>query len=143
MDKNSVNEVRLVGRLGADPELKYTTSGIAVANVSIATSHSKKDGNGYVDETEWTRVVIWGKQAEFAEKYTSKGHLVTVYGRLQTRSWEDRDGVKRYMTEVICEKYTSLAKPQGGGAIAPAPAGQTLGSHPIFNKSDSSGDNPF
>ncbi|MCF7923016.1 MAG: single-stranded DNA-binding protein [Candidatus Marinimicrobia bacterium] len=115
MQKNSVNKVLLVGRLGQKPELKYTTSQMAVVNLSVATTESRKDRDGnYKDETEWSRVVVFGKTAEFVANYLDKGALVYVEGRLQTRSWENKDGVKMSTTEVIANAVTSLGS--GGGS---------------------------
>ncbi len=115
MQKNSVNKVLLVGRLGQKPELKYTTSQMAVVNLSVATTESRKDRDGnYKDETEWSRVVVFGKTAEFVANYLDKGALVYVEGRMQTRSWENKDGVKMNTTEVIANVVTSLGS--GGGA---------------------------
>ncbi len=99
----SVNKVILIGRLGNDPELRYTPSGAAVCNFSLATSEVWNDKNsGQKNErTEWHRVVVWGKQAEHCNNYLSKGRQAYIEGRLQTRSWEDKDGVKKYTTEII------------------------------------------
>ncbi len=98
----SVNKVLLIGRLGANPEVRYTGNGSAVANFNLATDEVWNDKNGQKQKkTEWHRVVVWGKLAEFAEKYLTKGREVYVEGRLQTRSWDDKDGNKRYTTEVV------------------------------------------
>ncbi len=99
----SVNKVILIGRLGNDPELRYTPSGAAVCNFSLATSEVWNDKNsGQKNErTEWHRIVVWGKQAEHCNNYLAKGRQVYTEGRLQTRSWEDKDGVKKYTTEII------------------------------------------
>ena len=98
----SVNKVILLGRLGQDPELKYTPSGAAVCNFSMATSESWTDKNSgqKQERTEWHRVVVWGKLAELCNQYLSKGRQAFVEGRLQTRSWEDKQGQKRYTTEI-------------------------------------------
>ena len=97
----SVNKVILVGRLGQDPEMRYTPSGTAVCNLSLATSESFQDRNGERQErTEWHRLVVWGKIGETCSKYLKKGRQVYVEGRLQTRSWEDKNGQKRYTTEI-------------------------------------------
>ena len=98
-----VNKVILVGRLGRDPELRYTPDGTAVANFSVATSDEWKDRNTGEkrERTEWHRIVAWRRLAEICGEYLHKGSLVYVEGRLQTRSWEDRDGNKRWTTEVI------------------------------------------
>jgi single-strand DNA-binding protein len=98
----SVNKVILLGRLGQDPELKYTPSGAAVCNFSVATSESWTDKNsGQKNEkTEWHRVVVWGKLAELCNQYLSKGRQAFIEGKLQTRAWDDKDGNKRYTTEI-------------------------------------------
>jgi single-strand DNA-binding protein len=98
----SVNKVILLGRLGQDPELKYTPSGAAVCNFSMATSESWTDkSTGQKQEkTEWHRIVVWGKLAELCNQYLSKGRQAFVEGRIQTRSWDDNNGNKRYTTEI-------------------------------------------
>ena len=127
MQKNSVNKAILVGRLGQKPELRYTPSQAAVTNVTLATNESRRDASGNnVDSTEWHRVVIFGKTAEFVANYLDKGAMIYVEGRLQTRSWEDRDGVKKYTTEVVANIVTPLGgRPQegsGGSYSPPAPS---------------------
>ena len=122
--RGSVNKVILVGNLGQDPELRYTPNGAAVTTISLATNETWKDDKGNRQErTEWHRVVLWRKQAEFAGEYLKKGSKVYVEGRLQTRSWDDKDGVKRYMTEVIGDTLTILDSKSDGarasGAAAP------------------------
>ena len=104
-----VNKVILVGRLGADPELKFTQSGRAVCNVSVATNRRwYNDQDELIEETEWHRVVLWGSTAEFAGKYLMKGRQVYVEGRLATRKWEDKEGIERYTTEVVASSLVSL-----------------------------------
>ena len=101
MSRGGVNKVILIGNLGADPEVKYTPSGVAVANISLATSESWTDRNGERQErTEWHRLVLWRKVAEIAGQYLKKGSKIYVEGRLQTRSWDDQSGQKRYTTEI-------------------------------------------
>lgn len=98
---SSVNKVILLGRLGQDPELKYTPAGSAVCNFSLATSESYTDKAGAKqDKTEWHRVVVWGKLAELCDKYLNKGSQAFIEGNLQTRSWENKEGVKQYTTEI-------------------------------------------
>lgn len=101
----SVNKVILLGRLGKDPELKYTPQGTPVATFSMATNHGYKDKQGnWQDQTEWTNIVAWARTAEIAGEYLHKGDQCYVEGRLQTRSWEDKQtGQKRYMTEVVVD----------------------------------------
>jgi len=106
----SVNKVILVGNLGKDPELKYTPSGTAVAKFSIATSYRFKDKNEHwQDQTEWHNVVAWARLAEIAGEYLKKGNKVYVEGRLQTRSWDDKNtNQKKYMTEVVVNDLVLL-----------------------------------
>ena len=113
----SVNKVILVGNLGADPELKYTPSNRAVANLRIATNEVFKDKGGQRQErTEWHRVTVWGEQAETCQKFLSKGRSVYIEGRLQTREYE-KDGQKRYSTEIVADRVVFLG---GGGPGAGA-----------------------
>jgi single-strand DNA-binding protein len=108
----SVNKVLLIGRLGNNPEIRYTNTGTAVANFNLATSESWNDKTGQKQErTEWHRVVVWGKLAELCEKYLAKGRQCFVEGRLQTRSWDDKDGNKRYTTEIVANTVQFLGGP--------------------------------
>jgi len=108
----SVNKVILVGNLGKDPELKHTSSGTAVATMTVATNERYKDRSGeWQDRTEWHNVVLWQRLAEIAAEYLKKGRSVYVEGRLQTRSWEDKQGQKRYTTEIVANDLVLL----GGG----------------------------
>lgn len=117
MQKGSLNKVQLIGHLGADPESRFTTSGSAVANLTLATNESWKSAEGDKKEkTEWHRVVIFGKMAETAAEYMKKGQLVYIEGRLQTRSWEDKDNIKRYTTEVLCDSFTMLGRKTDDGS---------------------------
>lgn len=117
MQKGSLNKVQLIGHLGADPESRFTTSGSAVANLTLATNESWRSAEGDTKEkTEWHRVVIFGKMAETAAEYMKKGQLVYIEGRLQTRSWEDKDNIKRYTTEVLCDNFTMLGRKGDGGS---------------------------
>jgi single-strand DNA-binding protein len=123
-DTPMINKVILVGNLGRDPEIRYTPSGMAVANFSIATTDRWKDkASGEMKErTEWHRIVAWGRLGEICGEYLSKGRQVYIEGRLQTRSWE-KDGITRYTTEVVANEMKMLgnrgdgggAKSQGGG----------------------------
>lgn len=123
-----INKVILVGNLGRDPEVRSTPSGQPVATFTLATSRRWKDKNGQRQEqTEWHTVVCWGRQAEIAGQYLTKGKQVYVEGRLQTRSWDDKNtGEKRYKTEVICDNFQMLGQRGGdfeGGMGAPSPGG--------------------
>ena len=109
MQRGSVNKVILVGHVGADPEPRYTASGTAVVNLRMATNEVWRDAEGKdQNQTEWHRVVLWGKQAEFAANYIKKGQLGCVEGRLQTRTWIDRDKIERRTTEVRANVITPL-----------------------------------
>ena len=113
---SSMNKVILIGRLGNDPELKYTPNGTAQAQISLATSEKWKDSDGNQKEkTEWHRIVAWRRQAEFVGEWLKKGQLVSIEGKLQTRSWE-QDGQKKYMTEIVADNITMLgSRAEGGG----------------------------
>ena len=117
-----VNKVILVGNLGADPDMRYTPSGQGVCEMRIATSESWNDKNGQRQErVEWHRVIVWGKRAEVCSKYLSKGRQVYVEGRIQTRTYDDKEGVKKYITEVIANDVQFLGggrDKDGGGAGA-------------------------
>jgi single-strand DNA-binding protein len=116
----SVNRVILVGRLGRDPETRYTGSGQAVANFSLATDESYKDRNGERQKrTEWHKIVVWGKQAEIAQQYLKKGSLIFIEGRIQSREWQDKEGQKRTSFEIVANNFRML----GGRAESAAAAG--------------------
>src|ERR1700739_1890005 len=109
-----VNKVILIGNLGRDPEIRYTTSGQAVANFTIATTDVRTSMDGKKDEfTEWHRIVAWGRLAEICGEYLSKGKMVYIEGTLRTRSWEDKEGRKRWTTEIIAQNMQMLS-PSGG-----------------------------
>lgn len=114
----SINKVILIGNLGRDPELRYTQSGQAVANFSLATTDrfSNREGDRQ-ERTEWHRITVWGKTAENCAQYLNKGRSVYVEGRLQTREWEDKEGQKRRTTEVIAQTVQFLGA-RGSGAPA-------------------------
>jgi single-strand DNA-binding protein len=115
----SVNKVILVGNLGRDAELRYTPGGAAVATLNLATTEVWNDKGGQRQEkTEWHRIVLWGKQAESLQEYLTKGKQIYVEGRLQTRQWDDKDGNKRYTTEIKADRITLLGG-GGGGRGAP------------------------
>ena len=119
-----LNKVMLIGNLGRDPEVRSTPSGQAVASFTLATTRRWRDKNGQKQEqTEWHNIVVWGKQAEIAGQYLTKGKQVYIEGRLQTRSWDDRQtGEKKYRTEIVCDTFQMLGQRggdfeggQGGG----------------------------
>ncbi|MBK9460443.1 MAG: single-stranded DNA-binding protein [Sphingobacteriales bacterium] len=113
---SSLNKVMLIGRLGKDPEAYHFDSGRIKVSFPLATSDSYTNKEGVkVEETEWHNVVMWGKQAEIAEKYLRKGKLVFIEGRIKTRTWDDKDGNKRYTTEVEAAVFTMLSTVEGGG----------------------------
>ena len=116
-----INKVILIGRLGRDPEVRYTPDGTAVANFSIATSTEWTDkGSGDKKEkTEWHRIVAWRRLGEICGEYLAKGRQVYVEGRLQTREWEDRDGNKRYTTEVVATDVQFLGAKESAGQQGP------------------------
>jgi single-strand DNA-binding protein len=121
----SVNKVILVGRLGRDPETRYTGGGQAVANFSIATDETYKDKNGERQKrTEWHKIVVWGKQAEIAQQYLKKGSLIFIEGRIQSREWQDKEGQKRTSFEIVASNFRML-----GGRADGAAAGAGGGSH--------------
>jgi single-strand DNA-binding protein len=124
----SVNKVILVGRLGRDPETRYTGGGQAVANFSIATDETYKDRNGEKQKrTEWHKIVVWGKQAEIAQQYLKKGSLLFVEGRIQSREWQDKEGQKRTSFEIVASNFRMLGG-RGDGAAVGAGAGAGAGS---------------
>lgn len=113
----SVNKAIIIGNLGKDPEVRYSASGVAVCNVSVATTRAWKTKEGEKqEETEWHRVVFYDKLAEIAGEYLKKGRPVYVEGRLKTRKWQDKDGVDKYTTEIVCDHMQML------GARDDAPA---------------------
>ena len=113
----SINKVILIGNLGRDPEVRYTPSGAAVCNVSVATTRNWKDKSSgdKVEETEWHRVVFYDRLAEIAGEYLKKGRPVYVEGRLKTRKWQDKDGKDNYTTEIVAEQMQLLGGREGGG----------------------------
>jgi len=129
----SVNKAILVGRLGRDPETRYTSGGQAVCNFTLATDETYKDRAGERQKrTEWHRIVVWGKQAEIAQQYLHKGSLVFVEGRIQSRQWDDREGQKRTTVEIVANGFRMLdsrrdaavgagASGYSGGATADGP----------------------
>ncbi|GAB4266760.1 MAG: single-stranded DNA-binding protein [Deferrisomatales bacterium] len=108
-----VNKAILIGNLGKDPELRYTQSGSAVANFTLATTERRKQGDEWGDHTEWHNIVVFGKTAERCNQYLQKGSQVYLEGRIQTRKWEDRDGNTRYTTEIVAFDVQFLGRTRG------------------------------
>ncbi len=137
----SVNKVILIGRLGKDPEMRFTPGGKAVTNFTMATNEYWTDQSGERQErTEWHRIVTWGKLAEICAKLLGKGKQVYIEGRLQTRSWDDRDGNKRYTTEIVANAMQILSAMESGGDRAytgdeggDTPAGNGMPASPEFD----------
>ncbi|MGD0247501.1 MAG: single-stranded DNA-binding protein [Candidatus Limnocylindrales bacterium] len=128
----SLNKAMIIGNLGRDPEMRYTQSGQAVTQFTVAVNRNYKDSNGeWKEETEWFRVVAWAALAERTAEHLRKGRKVYVEGRLQTRNWEGQDGQKHYTTELIANTVTSLdPKPREDGAPEPAGARSSKGGEP-------------
>jgi len=106
-----VNKVILVGNLGKDPEVRYLEGGSVVANFTLATSESYKDKTGKrIDQTEWHNIVVWRGLAEVAEKHLKKGSQIYLEGKIRSRTWDDKEGIKRYTTEIVGDTFTMLGK---------------------------------
>ena len=136
-----INKAILIGNLGRDPELRYTQSGQAVVNFSIATTETWNDKNGERQErTEWHRIVAWGKTGELCAQYLSKGRTVYIEGRIQTREWEDREGNKRTTTEINAQNVTFLGG--GGGAGGSGGGGGGAGGGGGGHSGGGGGDDP-
>jgi single-strand DNA-binding protein len=144
----SVNKVILVGRLGRDPETRYTGGGQAVANFSLATDETYKDRNGERQKrTEWHKIVVWGKQAEIAQQYLKKGSLIFIEGRIQSREWQDKEGQKRTSFEIVATNFRMLGGRGDGagamGAAAAAGGGARSGSNDDFESPAAVPDDAF
>lgn len=143
MSKGTVNKVILIGRLGKDPEMKYTPSGTAVANFSLATKESfKKDGN-VNEETEWHEITVWGKLAEIANEYLKKGKQVYVEGRIKTRSWEGEDGIKKHKTGIIVTELQMLESKKDNEVSSDAKPSKPSNATPSPSASVDEDDLPF
>jgi len=139
----SVNKVILIGNLGRDPEVKYTQNGTAVANLSVATNEVWTDKSGQKQErTEWHRVVVWGKQAQVLSEHLTRGKQVYVEGALQTRSWDDRDGNKRYTTEVRAVRVLMLGRAETA-RVEPESPGPEAGPEPAGPETNGEEEVPF
>jgi single-strand DNA-binding protein len=145
----SVNKVILVGRLGRDPETRYTGGGQAVCNFSMATDETFKDRSGERQKrTEWHKIVVWGKQAEIAQQYLKKGSLLYLEGRIQSREWNDKEGQKRTSFEIVATNFrmlgsksdsTSGGASRGAAASAGSPGGEFDHEAPAPMEHDDSG----
>lgn len=132
-----VNKAILIGNLGADPEVRFTAGGQAVANFRIATSESWKDKNGQPQErTEWHRIVVWGKLAELCGEYLKKGRQCYVEGRLQTREWMNKENQKQYTTEVVAQQVTFLGGRPEGASSGPRPSSSGAPASPGSTQAD-------
>ncbi len=120
---NGLNKVILIGNLGRDPEVRYTPGGLAVANFSMATSETWTNKEGEKEtRTEWHRIVAWGKLGEICGEYLSKGKQIYIEGRIQTREWEDKEGNKRYTTEITASQMLMLGSRESAGESRPSPS---------------------
>jgi single-strand DNA-binding protein len=129
----SLNKAMIIGRLGADPEVRYTQSNTAVATMNIATTEKYRDSNGEMQEsTEWHRVVAWNKLAEVCQKYVKKGSQIYVEGPIQTRQWEDKEGQKRYTTEIKVLTL-QLLDSRSDSAERPASVGKGAPTSPVID----------
>jgi single-strand DNA-binding protein len=123
-----VNKAILVGNLGRDPELRTTPNGQSVVNFTLATSETWTDKSGErVERTEWHRIVVWGRTAEMCAQYLSKGRTVYIEGRIQTREWEDKDGHKRYTTEINANTVNFIGPRGSSGDSGGGPSGSSSG----------------
>jgi len=126
-----VNKVILMGHAGRDPEVRRMDNNLVVAQFSIATNErwTNKEGNR-TDHTEWHNIVMWRGLAEVAEKYVRKGTLVYIEGRLRSRSYDDKEGIKRYVTEILADTMNLVSPKEGGGEYSPKPTAQTASTPP-------------
>ena len=142
----TVNRVILVGNIGKDAEVRYTTGGAAVSTLSLATTEvwNDKSSGQKQEKTEWHRVVVWGKQAETLSEYLTKGRQIYVEGRLQTRQWDDKDGNKRYTTEVRTDRIVLLGGRSSAGDAGPGQQGQAVTGGPVAGPTELTEDDiPF
>jgi len=119
-----LNKVLLIGHLGKDPEVQHLDQGVTLAKFSIATSESYTKDGQRVDQTEWHNIVVWRKLAEIAEKYLKKGSLIYLEGKIRTRSWDDKEGNKRYTTEIVADTFSMLDKKSDSQNEAPQEVAQ-------------------
>ena len=135
---SGINKVILVGHLGKDPEIRYLDGGVSVASFPLATTETfNKDGRK-VEQTEWHNIVLWRSLADVAAKFLQKGKLVYIEGKLRTRSFEDKEGIKKYTTEIVAENFTLLGRKSDFD-----PEGSPKGSRPDTDMLESMGENEF
>jgi len=143
----SVNKAIIIGNLGRDPEIRYSAEGTAMANLSVATTYSRTDKSGQrTEETEWHRVVLFGRQAEVAGEYLRKGSQIFVEGRLRTRKWTDQSGQDRYTTEIVAQSMQMLGSKDNGaqsGGYAPQQQSQPAQQQSNEPFSEADDDVPF
>ena len=141
---SSLNKVQLIGRLGKDPEIKYTNDNVPVAKFSLATTEIYKDKSGQKQEnTEWHNIVCWRSLAEIAEKYLTKGKQVYIEGKIKSRSWDDKDGVKRYITEIVADNFIMLDKRESSEQHTESSTQKSFETPPVENTSVPEDDLPF
>ncbi len=142
---SGINKVILIGRLGQDPEVRYTPDGTAVANFSIATSEEWKDKNSgeKKERTEWHKIVAWRRLGEICGEYLSKGRQVYIEGRIQTRSWDDKDGNKRYTTEIIATDVQFLGGRDSNNGAGPSRGAPDTGGPDLSSPGPQDDDIPF
>lgn len=145
----SINKAILVGNVGNDPEVRHLEAGTPVANFSLATSESYKNREGEkITQTEWHNIVVWRGLAEVVEKYVKKGQQLYIEGRIRTRSWEDKDGNKRYTTEIVADSLQMLGRknegsPEGGMGASSAPSLKTETNNSAATEPEPEDDLPF
>ena len=122
MSKGTINRVILIGNLGADPEIRTSPNGTVIANLRLATSERRKEGEQWVDHTEWHRVTVFGRTAETARDYLRKGGKVLIEGSLRTRKWQDKNGQDQYSYEIFVQDMQMMDRPSGGSSGASVPA---------------------
>lgn len=123
---NGLNEATLIGNLGKDPEVRILNGGKKVATFSVATPDNYKKGDEWVNQTDWHNIVAWGNNAELAEKHLKKGNAVIVMGRIKTRKYTGKDGIEKYVTEIVADRLMALHKnsePQQPGEVITEPSG--------------------
>lgn len=139
----SVNKVILIGNLGKDPEVRYTANGKAVARFSLATSEVWNDAEGHRQErTEWHNIIVWGKQGETCGQYLAKGRQAYIEGSIRSRSYDDKNGQKRYITEIVAQRVRFLGG-GGGTRVAPEAEGEAPGEAPAGQGPPLDDDIPF